>query len=491
MREARNVKREASNVKRPVYHFTPPANFMNDPNGLVFYRGEYHLFYQHNPFGATWGHMSWGHAIGRDLARWQHLPVALREEGGVMIFSGSAVVDWRNTSGFGDGTEPPLVAIYTGHSATEQAQCIAYSLDAGRTWTKYAGNPVLAIGSTAFRDPKVFWHAETQRWIMAAVLADAHRVRFYGSADLIHWQHLSDFGPAGSADGVWECPDLFPLAVEGAAGEGRWVLKVDVGAHEGPSREGAQYFVGRFDGERFINDNPPETTLWVDGGADFYAAQSWSDIPASDGRRLWLAWMSNWHYANVTPTAPWRGAMTAPRAVSLRSTPAGWRLVQRPAAELAALRGAHFHLAGATIGEANRQLRAAGVAGDALEIGAVLRVAAGDQVGLHVRTGPDERTIVGYNAEAQELFIDRTRSGAVDFSPRFAGRHAVALPADEGRVELRVLVDRCSVEAFGGDGQAVLTDLIFPSPAGVGLEVFAAGPAARVEALDIWQLEAI
>ena len=183
-------------IYRPRYHFTPPANFINDPNGLVFYRGEYHLFYQHNPFGDTWGHMSWGHAVSPDMLRWQHLPVALREEDGVMIFSGSAVVDWRNTSGFGDEVNPPLIAIYTGHSATEQTQHIAYSLDAGRTWTKYAGNPVIAIGSRNFRDPKVFWHEATGRWIMVTVLADQHRVRFYGSPDLIHWEHLSDFGPA-------------------------------------------------------------------------------------------------------------------------------------------------------------------------------------------------------------------------------------------------------------------------------------------------------
>ncbi|MCX7669141.1 MAG: glycoside hydrolase family 32 protein [Anaerolineae bacterium] len=474
---------------RPVYHFTPPANFINDPNGLVFLRGEYHLFYQHNPFGATWGHMSWGHAISRDLVRWEHLPVALWEEDGVMIFSGSAVVDWRNTSGFGRGAEPLLIAIYTGHTATEQAQCIAYSLDAGRTWTKYAGNPVLAIGSTAFRDPKVFWHAATQRWIMVVVLADEHRVRFYASPDLLHWQHLSDFGPAGSADGVWECPDLFPLAVADGDGETRWVLKVDVGVHAGPGREGAQYFVGQFDGERFLNDNPPETALWVDGGADFYAAQSWSDIPAADGRRLWLAWMSNWRYANVTPTAPWRGAMTAPRQVLLRRTPAGLRLAQRPAVELTALREAHFRCAAATIGEANRQLRAARVAGDALEVAADFRLADGDQVGLRVRQGQDEETVIGYDAAAQELFVDRTRSGKTDFSPHFPARHAVTLPADAGRVRLHVLVDHCSVEVFAGSGHAVLTDLIFPSPTGNGLELFGAGRAPFVERLEVWQLK--
>lgn len=474
---------------RPVYHFTPSANFINDPNGLVFYQGEYHLFYQHNPFGATWGHMSWGHAVSRDLVRWEHLPVALREEDGVMIFSGSAVVDWRNTSGFGDGSEPPLIAIYTGHTATEQAQCLAYSLDAGRTWTKYAGNPVLAIGSTAFRDPKVFWHAETQRWVMAVVLADAHRVRFYSSADLIHWEHLSDFGPAGSTDGVWECPDLFSLAVEGVADRECWVLKVDVGTHKGTSREGAQYFVGHFDGERFLADNPPETTLGVDDGADFYAAQSWSDIPAADGRRLWLAWMSNWRYANATPTAPWRGAMTVPRAVALARFPEGVRLIQRPVAELTALRRAHCGLAGLKTGEANRQLRASGIQGEALEISADFRLAGATEVGLRVRVGPTAATIVGYDAAAQQMFVDRTQAGLSDFSAAFPQRHRAALPDDGGRVRLHVFVDRCSVEVFGGHGRAVITDLIFPAADSTGLEVYSTGGAeAIVERLDIYSL---
>ena len=328
-------------IYRPAYHFTPPENFMNDPNGMVFYRGEYHLFYQHNPFGPTWGHMCWGHAVSPDMLRWQHLPVALREDDGVMIFSGSAVVDWRNTSGFGAADDPPLIAIYTGHTAAEQTQCIAYSLDAGRTWTKYAGNPVISIGSRNFRDPKVFWHEATRRWIMVSALADQSRVRFYGSPDLIHWEHLSDFGPAGSS-GVWECPDLFPLAVEGEGDTVRWMLKVDVGPKNLPKGMCAQHFIGQFDGVRFVNDNPPDLTLWSDYGKDFYAAQSWSDVPATDGRRLWLAWMSNWQEANTTPTTPWRGAMTIPRSLALRRYPEGLRLVQRPAMELASLHRGHF-----------------------------------------------------------------------------------------------------------------------------------------------------
>ena len=259
---------------RPRFHFTPARNFMNDPNGLVFYKGEYHLFYQHNPFGQIWGHMSWGHAVSQDMLHWQHLPVALAEQGGVMIFSGSAVVDWNNTSGFCQpvgADRSCLVAIYTGHSPGKQTQNLAYSNDRGRTWIKYAANPVVDLGLKDFRDPKVFWHAPTSRWVMATVLADQHKVRFFASPDLKRWQMLSDFGPAGATGGVWECPDLFPLPVDNNSNEIRWVLDVDINPGGVAGGSGGQYFVGSFDGTRFLNENPSSTTLWVDYGKDFYA----------------------------------------------------------------------------------------------------------------------------------------------------------------------------------------------------------------------------
>ena len=236
---------------RPRFHFTPARNFMNDPNGLVFYKGEYHLFYQHNPFGQVWGHMSWGHAVSRDMLQWEHLPVALREEDGVMIFSGSAVVDWNNTSGFcvpAGQDRSCLVAIYTGHSPGKQTQNLAFSNDRGRTWTKYASNPVIDLGLSDFRDPKVFWHAPTSRWVMVTVLATQHKVRFFASPDLKRWQMLSDFGPAGATGGVWECPDLFALPVDGKPDEIRWVLDVDINPGGVAGGSGGQYFVGSFDG---------------------------------------------------------------------------------------------------------------------------------------------------------------------------------------------------------------------------------------------------
>ena len=240
---------------RPQYHFTPERNWMNDPNGLVFYEGEYHLFYQYNPFGNTWGHMSWGHAVSPDLVHWKHLPLALPEGDGVMIFSGSAVIDWNNTSGFGKDGKPPMVAIYTGYRTSDnlQFECIAYSNDKGRTWTKYSGNPVININSKDFRDPKVQWYEPTKSWIMTVSLSAQHKVRFYGSPNLKDWTLLSEFGPAGGTAGVWECPDLFPLPVPGTD-EKRWVLAVNMNPGSIAGGSGGQYFVGQFDGQRFTAD---------------------------------------------------------------------------------------------------------------------------------------------------------------------------------------------------------------------------------------------
>lgn len=244
---------------RPQFHFTPAQNWMNDPNGMVYYDGEWHLFYQYNPEGNTWGHMSWGHAVSRDLVHWEHLPLALAEADGVMIFSGSAVIDWKNTTGFGQDGKPPLVAIYTGHSTAKplQNQHIAYSNDRGRTWTKYAGNPVLDVKMADFRDPKVCWHEVTSRWIMTVALAAERKVHFYASPDLKEWKYVGEFGPTGAVGGLWECPDLFPLPVEG--GGTKWVLIVNLNPGGPAGGSGCQYFVGEFDGSQFTADPLPSS----------------------------------------------------------------------------------------------------------------------------------------------------------------------------------------------------------------------------------------
>lgn len=478
--------------RRPLYHFTPPKNFINDPNGLVFHNGEYHLFYQHNPEGDRWGHMSWGHAVSRDLVRWRHLPIALREEGGIMIFSGSAVFDARNSSGLGRPDTPPLVAIYTGHGHDKQTQNLASSLDRGRTWTKFAGNPVLDIGSKEFRDPKVFWHNPTGRWIMATVLADRRQVRLWGSADLKHWEKLSDFGPSGAIKGVWECPELFEAPVEnGEAAESRWVLKVDVGDGAPFGGSGGQYFIGQFDGREFrpearAADAPP---LWIDSGKDFYATQAWNDAPDAV-RPVWIAWMNNWQYANDIPTSPWRGAMSIPRTVRLRRTPAGLRLIQAPVESLRSLRRQHRTISARPIPPGEIPLGGEGVAGRALEILAEFEPGDAADFGLRVRQGDGEETVIGIDQRPGEVFVDRSRSGAVPFSPQFPGRHAASrAPGDRARpVRLHLLVDATSVEVFADDGTVVLTDQVFPKPESQGVSLFSNGGTARLRSLEAWEL---
>ncbi|HET9907348.1 MAG TPA: glycoside hydrolase family 32 protein [Anaerolineales bacterium] len=465
---------------RPRYHFTPPQNFMNDPNGLVFYDGEYHLFYQHNPFGNVWGHMSWGHAVSTDLIHWEHLPVALVEDDQGMIFSGSAVVDWQNTSGFGNTDQPPLIAIYTSHSETEQTQNIAYSLDHGRTWTKYEGNPVIAIGARDFRDPKVFWHESTKRWIMVSALSDQHKIRFDSSPDLKHWTHLNDFGPAGAVDGMWECPDLFPLPVENAPKKIKWVLKVD--ALKGT---GGQYFVGDFDGTRFIHDGPDDQILRLDYGNDFYAAQSWSDIP--EVRRIWVAWLNHWNYANLIPTSLWRGLFSIPREVQLRQYPEGVRLIQKPIEELKGLRKSIFHATESDIQRINSQITRLEL-DNSLELYLEFSVERGSQVGIKLGMGEAEETVIGYDSEAQELFLDRSQAGDSSFSSEFAAVHRASLAPEQGKISLSIFVDSCSVEVFANDGRTVISDLIFPTTQNTHLQLFASHGDIQINKIDIWSL---
>ncbi|WP_024872998.1 glycoside hydrolase family 32 protein [Tolumonas lignilytica] len=318
----------AEKYYRPLVHFTPPYGWLNDPNGLVYKDGEYHLFYQFHPFDSVWGPMHWGHAVSTDLLSWTHLPIALAPDKLGVCFSGTAVVDRSNHSGFFAGTEG-LLAYYTitGDNAPfNQSQGLAYSHDNGRHWTKYAGNPVVANpGLEDFRDPKVFWHELSQAWIM--LVTTGQQIAIYRSSDAISWQFSSFFGENYGAhdERAWECPDLFEINIRDSQ-ETRWVLIVGVqrGAYAGGS--GTQYFIGHFDGEKFIPENPPETVLWLDYGRDFYATQTWSDIPTADGRRIAISWMSCWPYANQIPTQSWRSAMTMPQELSLKKTTDGLRL---------------------------------------------------------------------------------------------------------------------------------------------------------------------
>jgi len=474
---------------RPQFHFSPERNFINDPNGLVYDAGEYHLFYQYNPFGDVWGHMSWGHAVSRDLVHWEHLPVALFEENGIMIFSGSAIVDLQNSSGFGTSAAPPLVAFYTGAERDRQSQHLAFSTDRGRTWKKYSGNPVIDLNERDFRDPKVFWYEAGKRWIMVVSLAAQRRVLFYASSNLKEWSRVGEFGPAGPANAPnWECPDLYELPVASQPGVRKWVLEIGIGDHAAAGGSGGQYFIGQFDGQRFVNSNPADQTLWVDYGADFYAAQTWSDIPPADGRRIMLGWMNNWRYANKVPTSPWRGQMSLPRVVTLEQFPEGVRMMQAPAAELQKLRGKHAHLDARNISGDDRTLDQRSVHGETIEILAEFEPGSAKEFGLRLRKDTSHETLVGYDPVAKEVFLDRTRSGEAAFHADFPARHRAPLEPEKGIIRLHIFVDRCSVEVYANNGRRVITDLIFPGPTSDRLEIYARGGAAKLRSLDAWTL---
>ncbi len=387
---------------RPQFHFSPAKMWMNDPNGMVYHKGEYHLFYQHYPDSTVWGPMHWGHAVSKDMIHWEHLPIALYPDSLGWIFSGSAVVDVNNTSGLGSKENPPMVAIFTYHSDPKakrkdfQTQGMAYSTDNGRTWTKYKENPVLPNpGIADFRDPKVSWHEASKQWVM--ILAVADHVELYGSKNLKNWSKLSEFGKThGAHGGVWECPDLFPLPIDGKQ---KWVLLLSInpgGIHGGSA---TQYFIGNFDGKKFTSDNPPKTTLWLDYGKDNYAGVTWSNIPAADGRRLFLGWMSNWQYANQVPTSPWRSAMTLPRELSLRKTGAGLRVVSQPVKELASIRGESKEIPGQTI--EGRVTISEGVAFTVATSEVQLEfdsIRQGQDVGIELSNEQGQRVLIGYNA---------------------------------------------------------------------------------------------
>jgi len=401
------------------------------------------------------------------------------------------------------GRQAAAHPVYTGFRTTDrvQFQCIAYSNDKGRTWTKYSGNPVIDINSTDFRDPKVQWHEATRRWIMTVSLSAEHKVRFYGSDNLKAWTLLSEFGPAGATGGVWECPDLFELALPGT-NDKRWVLAVNMNPGSVAGGSGGQYFVGHFDGTRFVADrdsvipptrrrSPSASALWFDYGPDYYAAVSWSDVPASDGRRLWLGWMSNWDYGGDVPTSPWRSAMSIPRDVGLRRTADGIRLVQKPVREMESLRDRHFAFKGGDLSEANAWLKERHVEGDQLELMVEFEAQSSGTEGVKVVKGDREATVIGVDRQRGQAFVDRRQSGNVRFHQKFSGLYEAPLPVRDVRVKLHVFVDASSVEVFVNDGERVFTSLVFPSAASRGVEFFGSATSSKITALDVWTLKSI
>ena len=473
---------------RPSYHFTAPANWLNDPSGLVYLAGEYHLFYQYNPSQPVWGFIHWGHAVSSDMVHWTDLPSVLGPSALGMPFSGSAVVDRQHTSGLCPGGSDCVVAVFT-HGGLPQVQSVAASDDRARTFRLNVSNPVLPNpGLADFRDPKVFFHGPTKRWVM--VLAAGDRLMLYGSLNLTTWSHLSDIGPDDSLrGGMVECPDFFELPVVNEPGVTRWVLKVDTNPGGRYGGTGSRYVVGEFDGTSFVPSAP--ASRWVDFGTDFYAAMSFSDIPTTDARRIWMAWMNNWAYADALPTGAWRGAMTVPREVGLmRAGDGSYVLTQRPVSELRNLRAGPplIDLANQTV--AGRSSVLDGLVGDALEIALVLEPKTAREVTLLVRQGKQEETRIGYDVTRSVLFVDRSTSGASLLRDTLPARHEAPVALDaSGAVTLTVLVDRSSVEVFAQEGQVTLSDLIFPGPGSQGTQLSTDGGTLHIRSLQAWALK--
>lgn len=500
---------------RPVYHFTPAANWTNDPNGPLWLDGQWLVYNQQNPFGNKWGHMSWGHAVSTDLVHWKHLPVAIPEvvSGGdtTWIFSGSAVWDEHNTSGFcvHGGC---IVAIYTAHQPNlhKESQYIAYSNDGGLTFTNYPGNPVIDLDKRDFRDPNVFWNAGSGQWVMAVSMTSEHQIRLYGSANLREWKMLSDFGPAGYTGSGWECPSLMELPVEGKPGVKKWVMMNSVGG--GKRGVFMQYWVGDFDGTAFHNDNPADTVLPVDYGDCFYAAIPWNNAPL--GEKILVGWM----VPGAQPTYPWTGQFSIPRDLSLRETPLGYRLIQEPSSVVVRAfdrlpAASRRTVASLAVGDGAR-VSLSGLGANTWMLDATLSVSAGGVAGFKIGEGQDGTgTVIGYDGVS--LFVDRSHSGAAKIRPGAerqtveagagsavgaggggagarragaAGGADAAGQAGAGTIRLRILMDKGSLEIFVNGGEKVLTTYVYPEAGATGVSAFASGGKAVIKDVKTWDL---
>jgi fructan beta-fructosidase len=486
---------------RPRFHFSPDSMWMNDPNGMVYYKGEYHLFYQYHPYSNVWGPMHWGHAVTTDLIHWEHLPIALYPDSLGTIFSGSAVIDWNNSSGLGSIANPPMVAIFTQHNQSlaesgsnrYQYQSIAYSHNSGRSWTKYSGNPVLQNpGIRDFRDPKVIWMEEVNKWIM--VLAAHDRAIFFSSPDLINWTMESEFGEdTGAHGGVWECPDLFPLEV---SGEEKWVLLVSINPGGPNGGSATQYFVGEFDGKSYQNENPGPDPLWLDHGKDNYAGVTWSDIPPEDGRRLFLGWMSNWQYATQVPTKRWRSTMTLPRELRLVHGGKGYILTSIPARETEQLRSEKHILKPGPVGGRDNVSFLQNGEEPLYEIDLTFEFDPGNdenvEFGIELGSDRQEQLRVVYNNMAGQMFIDRNGSGKTDFSEEFAGIHTAPYQASEnGEIRFHAFIDISSVELFVDQGALVMTELCFPESGFNKIFLYSSTPSVNLKQGTIYSLKSI
>ena len=482
--------------ERPVYHFTPESKWLNDPNGLLYYDGEYHLFHQHNWFGKV----HWGHAVSTDLVHWEIKPpaIAARQDGSDWLqpWSGTAVIDWKNTSGLQTGEDPVFLAYFTQtrQPGDIQSQSMAYSNDRGETWEEVSCNPVVPNPDIRdFRDPKVLWHEETGRWIMIVVAGD--HIKLYASENALDWEWISEFGHvSGSHGGVWECPDLFPMRVEGEDIV-KWVLVISVGDGSPAGGTGMQYFIGQFDGTAFREDPVANPVNWFDYGQDFYAAISWNEVP--DGRRVWIGWMSNWCYANSLPTTPYQGQLSIVRELRLeRGKDGNLYVSQSPIEEQKSLRNAEFEWKSVS-GQREMETMFRDIRCEAFELEAELSwdpAFTPEVIELRVRKKDDQYTAIGYLPSTGTFYIDRSKSGVLPHDT-FGARHKAVRNERECSLKIRLFVDKQSVEVFADEGRYVLSDLIFPELGSSELEWSIVGGEATIDKcvvhpmISSWPLE--
>ena len=469
---------------RPVYHHTPAYGWMNDPNGMFYKDGVYHLYFQYNPYGAVWGNMHWGHSTSTDLMHWKFEGCAIVPDAWGAIFSGSCVVDHENTAGFG---KEAVVAFYTSAKSTPwgdiQMQSMAYSLDNGKTFTKYEGNPILTSSEKDFRDPKVFWYAPGKHWVM--ILAVGQHMEIYSSVNLKEWKKESEFGAMqGAHGGVWECPDLVEIPVEGTR-EKKWVLICNLNPGGPFGGSAAQYFVGSFDGKKFVNESPTQTK-WMDWGKDNYATVTWNNAP--DGRCIALGWMSNWQYANNVPTRQYRSANTLARDLTLYREGQELYLKSTPSLEVKKARGKKVSIPSFKVSEKHEMVNLFEEKQGAYEVEIVIQNAGASKIAFCLLNDKGEKVSMYYDLNRKQFVMDRSESGKVDFSKDFPAVTVAPVNVDK-ELTLRLFVDRSSIEAFGEDGKFVMTNLVFPSQPYVKMCFEADKNGYAVKSLNVYKLQ--
>lgn len=487
---------------RPNFHFTPEKNWMNDPNGMFYYNGYFHLYFQHYPEANVWGPMHWGHAVSTDMVTWKEQPIALEPDEKGYIFSGSAVVDKKNTSGFGKNGKVPIVAMFTYHDPEGekngekdyQSQAIAYSLDEGQTWTKYAANPVIENpGIEDFRDPKVIWDGIHQQWVM--VLAADDKTMFYTSQNLKYWSFASEFGEGiGAHGGVWECPDFFPMYVE-KSDEVKWVLiqSLNPGGYNGGS--GTQYFVGDFNGKKFVpvedmRNLEEDHHYWLDFGKDNYAGVTWSNIPEENGRKLFIGWMSNWFYAQEVPTESWRSAMTIARELKLEKVDDKFIVTSVPVEELKNYRSINYKENNVKITDVTKLIDSSKIDLTSAEIKFRISDLKEKDYKFTLSNSQGDKLLFGYDHSKKEFFLDRSKAGQTDFSKEFAKNITTAPRISEAEdLSGVIILDKTSIELFFDGGKNVITETFFPNHPWEQLSISSEGGEFILDEIEAYQLK--